>query len=361
LKLVVLALSPVGASQPIAVKIELEAPSACADEPHFYARLRARTNRVRSAVAGESAVRLRVRLTQLGSKVKGELSFMDDSAPRSVEGSSCEEVVEALSLTAALALDPSAHDDASDTEQRALAGESQSPSKGDATQGAAGQRATTGASTKAASRSAAAAPPAPQNREDAQRRDDAKNVEETPPEELTAETTLGFEAGAQLELLALVSARPNMGGAVFGRLLRRTPQGARSSLGLAVSYTSDHLLSSPHRLAVALTQLTLSACPLAIGEDRALRVEPCVFASGGLLTASSRGISNPDEAQRTFWALGALARAGVPLGSSLAFELSLGFSVPLVQRQFKLSGPDQFLGETERIGGFGSLGAAYAF
>src|SRR3982750_3073033 len=63
--------------------------------------------RARRAAPGEEGVRPGVRLTRIGTKVRGELRMMDgpgDGDTRRVDGESCDAVVEVLSLTAALAL-----------------------------------------------------------------------------------------------------------------------------------------------------------------------------------------------------------------------------------------------------------------
>ena len=99
------------APAPIPLRIEFEAPSGCSSAESFYAGVRARTDRVRRAEATETGVHLRVRLTRRTTDVHGELRGFDErgeTETRSVNGESCEEVVEALSLTAALALDPNA-------------------------------------------------------------------------------------------------------------------------------------------------------------------------------------------------------------------------------------------------------------
>ena len=60
----------------------------------------ARMSRARRAAPGDAAVRLGVRLTRVGNKVRGELRMMDgpgDGDTRRVEGESCDAVVEVLS------------------------------------------------------------------------------------------------------------------------------------------------------------------------------------------------------------------------------------------------------------------------
>ena len=97
-----------------AIRIELEAPPECATAEAFYEAVRARTERARTVREGEAGVRVVVRLSRVGPRVHGELRVIGEhgeSDTRRVDGGTCTEVVEALSLTVALAVDPTAIDD----------------------------------------------------------------------------------------------------------------------------------------------------------------------------------------------------------------------------------------------------------
>ncbi|HEY7371627.1 MAG TPA: hypothetical protein VIF57_05560, partial [Polyangia bacterium] len=100
--------APVAAGDGVAIRVEFDAPAGCSSADTFYGGLLARMNRARRAVPGEDAIRLAVRLTRVGSRVRGELRLMGggrgEGDTRRVEGETCDAVVEVLSLTAALAL-----------------------------------------------------------------------------------------------------------------------------------------------------------------------------------------------------------------------------------------------------------------
>ncbi|HVY37913.1 MAG TPA: hypothetical protein VHM31_08255, partial [Polyangia bacterium] len=75
----------------------------------FWGGISSRTERARAARPGEPAMRMTVRLTRAGAKVHGELRINNPgghSEARRVDGATCAEVVQSLSLTAALAIDP---------------------------------------------------------------------------------------------------------------------------------------------------------------------------------------------------------------------------------------------------------------
>ena len=92
----------------IPIRVEFSAPARCSDVDVFYSGVLARVSRARRAEAKETGVRFKVRLTRVGNRIQGELRVIDSRGradTRKVAGASCDEVVEVLSLTAALALD----------------------------------------------------------------------------------------------------------------------------------------------------------------------------------------------------------------------------------------------------------------
>ncbi len=93
------------------VRVEFDAPSGCSDGEAFFAGVLARTRHVHRARPGETAVRLTVHVTRVGGRVHGELRVNEaggEAETRRVDGATCAEVVQVLSLTAALAIDPTA-------------------------------------------------------------------------------------------------------------------------------------------------------------------------------------------------------------------------------------------------------------
>jgi hypothetical protein len=102
-----------GAADSEPIRIRFEAAGGCPDEAAFLDQIRARTAKARVAVAGEKARTFSVRLTQEGRSIRGRLSIsIEESADtadlREVTGERCAEVVSALALITALAVDPRA-------------------------------------------------------------------------------------------------------------------------------------------------------------------------------------------------------------------------------------------------------------
>jgi hypothetical protein len=95
---------------PEPISIAVEPGSDCATEAGFYELVRRRTALVRPAQPGEAARRFVIKVTP-GPTTVGELRAENpdhSQATREVAGQSCGEVVDALALVAALAVDPHA-------------------------------------------------------------------------------------------------------------------------------------------------------------------------------------------------------------------------------------------------------------
>ena len=93
------------------VQVEFDAPAGCSSADAFFSSLTSRTDEVRQSEGNEPHTTIQVRLTRARGRVLGELRVVDDRGgtdTRKVQGASCDDVVEALSLTAALAVDPNA-------------------------------------------------------------------------------------------------------------------------------------------------------------------------------------------------------------------------------------------------------------
>src|SRR5262245_46366911 len=110
----VAALTP-SAQAALPLRVQVEAGECSSDEA-FFAALQSRSARVRRPSDGESAAVLEVRVERMANGMRGDLRLrLEDgsSSTRSVTGASCEAVVEALSLTAALALESATAEPAS--------------------------------------------------------------------------------------------------------------------------------------------------------------------------------------------------------------------------------------------------------
>ncbi|MDB5218278.1 MAG: hypothetical protein JWO86_6205 [Myxococcaceae bacterium] len=100
---------PARATESPPTRLELEVHATCTNEADFWQRVNARTRRV-VAGAGEDALRVTITLDTTGARTTGTLRVRSSGEPlesvRRVEGASCEEVADALSLVVALTFDP---------------------------------------------------------------------------------------------------------------------------------------------------------------------------------------------------------------------------------------------------------------
>jgi hypothetical protein len=348
--LLALAKDPAAAGDPIPIRVEFDAPAGCPDVEAFYAGVLTRSDRARRAGAREEGVRLGVRLTRAGGKVHGELRVLDgrsDSDTRKMEGVRCDEVVEVLSLTAALAIDPAAR---------------MTPSRPAA-------RAAPGATTAAAPAAPPATTPAPPPASPTPPPPPPTEIETPPPAPTppaataaadagrSAPSTLGFSLGASTLGAMVISPSFAFGGAVSARFGRIRDDGAGASISIAALYLSNDLLQPATDLATALTGASLTACP-GLGVGSTVVLEACARVIGGWLAATGRGVTNPSSIGRSWWSAGAIARLGILLGAGFSLEAEAGLGVPLVRRTFFTETPEVTVGETPTISAMAGIGVA---
>lgn len=312
-----LAASARAADVSIPVRLQLEGPFGCASPRDLLDALQHRNGRARLAAGDEPAVLLQVRVSASAHGLHGELEVhsLDGSrSSRGVDGDSCQAVVEALSLSAALAL-----------QQGAGEPPAASPPK----------------SPEAAS----FVEPVP--------------VSAGPVDVAThRRAPLGFEAGAQASLAQLVTPHLNAGGGVLGRA--RLTRGLESSLSLSLSYTQNELFESSRHVGVHVTGVALSACPARFGPLPRVHVEPCLVGYGARLEAFGRDLEETESVTRSWWGLGALLRLSVSPLADLSLEIEGGALRPLVERQFVVLPSGTSLGKTPELAPFTSAGVVYA-
>jgi hypothetical protein len=94
-----------------AIALEYEPATGCPDRAEFVARVHAFTSKA-EIVNDDSAARRKfeIRVSRIGSAVRGELTIDDHvgRTARAVSGATCDEVVSALALATAIAIDPDA-------------------------------------------------------------------------------------------------------------------------------------------------------------------------------------------------------------------------------------------------------------
>jgi len=317
-QLVALGLPAAGSVEaPTPIRIVFDAPADCSTGEAFYQGVRSRTDRVRRAETGETGTELGVRVTKTSGKVHGELNLTGEhgeSDRRVVDGETCDEVVEALSLTAALALDPTA---------------------------------------RLSTTAVLPPPPAPSIPAPAP----------CPPPPLPPVFPNSFELAlhARAVVAEVVSPYASFGGSIGASVSPVASAPTGPSFGISLEYLANDVLTEPVDAAVHTTIVMLSACPLRADLGSGVFVDPCLLGKGGWLEAEGRGLTNPDWAIRSWWSLGAEVALEVGLGAGFSAEVAPRLDVPLVKRSFVSGEPPEALGETPAVSAGVGLGIGYYF
>jgi len=282
-----------------------QAPPDCPPAETFGAKFRARTTRAElvAGVADTSRAFLITVSTEPGRAV-GRIKIdgpAGAASTREVAGQTCEGVVSALALIAALAVDPLAADP------------SQLPAR---------------------PVDAPVPSPAPAS-------DDGAHVGATSAARMVVAT--GVDGGMVVGLFP--KAAPLVSLFADAHLERSSPlaPSARFSLSGAVS---SSVAAPPGSATFRWIAGALDACPLEIRLVSALRVTPCAFVELGVLTGSGAGVELPAVEKRRWVALGGSARLAWLLLGSLFVEARGRLEAPLSRDTFVLAAPERVVVHT---------------
>ena len=361
----------------VPVRIDFEAPAGCPDVDAFFRGVLARASHVRRAHPGESAVRLGVRLSRVAGRVHGELRMSSTgggSETRRVDGAGCAEVVQVLSLTAALAIDPKAGFSAPPAIEKqppeaapalpprappappvaapvppapAAPSISPSPSPGPPPPPAAGPPPPPpGEPAEPVSPSPPPAPPVASPPTEAV-------VVARPPEPRPTGAAVSVAATGARVLASTASLGASLAGRYTGAVRGLTP-----SIALGLLYLAGDFFHDGDDLGLSYAALALTACP-----GWALRgvvvVDPCARLTAGRLGATDHSVTNPRTADRWWGTAGVLLRGAMRLGGGLTLDLEAGVDFPFVTRRFVTTTPAQPVGETTAVSPAVALGLSH--
>jgi hypothetical protein len=292
---------------PLAVAVRYSGPAGCNDVAVFWRALSARTNRVSPNDLTDAEIVLDVQLRKSRRGVLGMLQIVrsgTETEPRYVEAQRCNEVIEALALTAALGIDP-----------------------------------------EALTRVPEAEP-------------ESKEEDEPPPAPAIPWRWRGsLEAALVASLAVDLEASWGFWGGVSAFAERDSVWAPKLRLGAGVTHSDVFDTAGSARFTVSAVQL--DACPLRIGSDT-VALRTCATAQWGALTGEGRNINTPLTSRRPWLALGPMLELEVRLSDALRWQVDLAGIVPLFRQQYTLGLLPERIAMTPAISPWLSLGLTYA-
>ncbi len=289
---------------PVRVQIEYEAPTECPDQSAFWEALRARTPRVEAADSSDTVVRVTAGREAGTDGHWGSLLLLENgvvTGRRRVDGASCDEVVEALGLAAALSLDPEAMlgppPDAEPSPPPTI-----TPPD----------------------------PPPP-----------------TPPPASAPRWRVAFGSRGVLH----VPAAPM----VFGGAEAFTDLeggGHRPTGGLALGYS----VSRNDVATFGVGQVSLTGCPTRLPLGGSSAFLPCAVLDAGWISGAGRHLAVEQRATRSWLAAGLGVRFQLGLSKHVFVDLGGWLSVPMVHREFLVGTPGETVAESPVVNPSGKIG-----
>lgn len=273
------------------VRLRLEVEAACTDGDDFGRRLRSRSSRL-DVGADDGAIKVAVTIPAAGPGERVEGTMQVGDSIRRVEGATCEEIADALSLVTALMFDPEAG--------------TASPLPPPVT-------------TPAASETAPPAPPPPVAIE--------SPVLPPPALEDDKRWAIGMHGvGAAIEEVPI-------GASVFGEMTLGRDL-STLTLRLALTTYSASVELGPRAANMAWSFLAPQVCPLRIRAGP-LSVFPCAGVAVGVLSSEpTRGAARPRSLTRAWFAPRGAVRARVGVAPRLGVEVEAGLDVPRIRDRY---------------------------
>jgi hypothetical protein len=336
------------ASESEHIRIQFSAPDNCPDQTAFERALRRRTTRYQLASEQEPARQFVVTITSSGAGALGRLAIQGmgaDVSVRTVSGKSCDEVLSALALMTALAIDPDYRPTARPIPSRAAAPSGAGPGMPPA--------------------SAARAATAPANPVDspetrAIRKPDAQpelvRRQPEPARSITrAATPWGWSVGVQGDVTFRVPPTTGLGATAFvdAAALGEALFSPAVRAGLSVSQ-SDATLASGAGASFRWTTVLVEGCPVRIGRTVAsVAFRPCLAMRAGLLRGQGENLDERAQTTNVWADLGALGRIQIAI-----------FPLRRINFEVQDAGPGRAtstLYAVPHVGAVVGLGLAYEF
>ena len=298
------------------VRIEYSAPDECPSAEEFSGRVKQRVSKARFAEEGELARTFRVRVASREDKSVARVEFVDadgEKASRTIAAPTCDEVVNAIALATALAMDARAGEEPPETvpvaPPPAVAPEPE-------------------------------APVAP------------TTVKPRPP-------GARWDAGAGFDLLSGFAPSLSAGLHVFAEY---TPS-FWSARATAMHADSGKVAVDGGRIRFRFWGGRVEGCPLRF-ESAPFTAAPCAGFELGALHGEGlpgRGIAEPKDTTELWLAGLVVGRVGYALDDFLLLELAGDVRFPLTRHEFVLERPDRSVHEVPAVAFGASIGVGFRF
>jgi hypothetical protein len=322
-----------------AVEIVYEAPGGCPGRDKFVEEMRARTTRFRVVAKSDATRTVAVEIHADAGGSTGRLLVRESDgreASRSVSAKRCEEVVTALALIAAVAIDPTALSNAPPNP---------APPPGPAP----------------------APPPPPASRPPAAPPSEAPPPNAAPPrvavvsEEAPRTSRFRLAVGAELAAMFATAPEPLIGLRPFIEL------GSFGHRSVAPYFRLSFMRRGGSQAETEIgggtftwTAARLEAGPIRYPPARAFAIQPGVFFDGGAIEATGEDAADAHRETRAWLAPGALLRASWSPLRVLVVEAEGGLAVPLLRYRF-FFGPDATLWQVPPLAGTAGIGIGVRF
>lgn len=301
------------------VRVDYRSEGQCPSGAAFFGEVRARTDKVRSATEGEPARVLRVEVQEGATDSQGSLVVVGAdgaaSSVRRVRATTCDDVVRALALVAALAIDPEAK-----TAPRVVPAPSPLPPDAEPPPSAT----TPGAVVDAGAPETATSPPPRATARSAPTA--PTNLPEPPEPPARTEVSLGLGVG--LEGATVLEARPSPVLVLGLDVARNRLLSPWLALRLARSFEGEAATASGTAKLV-FSSAALEGCPLRLRLAEPLALLPCARVAFGFVDAEGAGITTPASALRGWGDVGMHARAALRLAGPVHLDGHVGARFPL--------------------------------
>jgi hypothetical protein len=332
-------------SEPQPFRVTFSTAAGCGSARAFEDEVLKRTDRLRLAESGETALGLSVELQPTTQGIEGRLTLRETDghvSERAVPGGGCEEVLSAMALIAALTVDPLARPD----------------------------REVPIASRRPVNESDTSKPVRPKRespkrvvptREPRKAETPEESVEPRAPEPANAKRGLGFGVGQRVTLQTAVMPGATLGLGVHAELVVTSPSLLAPRIRFSGIFSqSGDITAAEGRAQFDWITARLQACPVRFGFDQSWNIRPCAYFDAGRLRGEGFDIE-PHHQKSVFWTAAGVELSGeVRLFGPLTLGAEAGLLLPFRRDRFRFD-PDTDLHDVPAAGFSGGVGLGLFF